>query len=58
MSLMEHLSELRKRLLRVTVAVLILGAGSGTGYVAPLRQVHAPVTVGFPAMAIALSGVQ
>ncbi len=28
MSLMEHLGELRKRLLRVTVAVLILGTGS------------------------------
>ena len=28
MSLMEHLTELRKRLLRVTVAVLVLGTGS------------------------------
>lgn len=28
MSLMEHLAELRKRLLRVTIAILVLGAGS------------------------------
>jgi sec-independent protein translocase protein TatC len=28
MSLMEHLGELRTRLLRVTVAVLVLGLGS------------------------------
>src|SRR4051812_20771955 len=28
MSLMEHLGELRKRLLRVTIAVLVLGMGS------------------------------